>query len=295
MNFTYGESLSSEMAELVSQTVNPNRGVTDSRNGLVKVSGSIPFELSVEGMGSIFKGISGKVTTTVNADNPDLYDHVFTRGKDLPSFTIEKGFTDINQYMVFNGCVYDNLKLSMAPGELAKASVDVVGQKVTTSSTPIQANPVQYVSFPYANFEAGLIEGATAPNLLNLSFELKNGVFSNEVVGSRHIHSIRPGLGELTGELSVEFEDLDYYSKWLNESEESLTITYATSVPEHAGKKIQIHLPRIKFNGSPAIAIADKQGIKMNLKFRALLDMDQTSPTYGTDFKITLTDSQATV
>lgn len=295
LNITYGESLMAESDELIDDTINAYRGTTDSRNGLVKVTGSIPFNIGVDGMALLIKLLTGDVTTTQNAVNPLLYDHVFKRGNALTSFTLEKRFTDIGQSFIYTGLKVDSLKLQMEPGTLAKASVDVKGRAYSTSDTPLSTNITEYVQFSYANFEGGVLEGVDSPKLLNLSLELKNNVYTNDVVGSKFIDSIGAGQGEITGDITVQFKDLVYFNKWANESEESLTMTYTTSVGANAGKQFKIHLPRIKFNGSASPAIADKEGVKLTLKFRAFIDLNSASPTYGTDFVITVTDSQATV
>lgn len=295
LNITYGESLVAEADELIDETITSFRGTTNSRNGLIKVQGSIPFNVGVDGLAILMKMLSGNVTTTQNATHPTLYDHVFKRGATLPSFTLEKGFTDINQYFVYTGLKVDKFKLSMEPGTLAKASIDVKGKAYSTSQTALQATPTEYKEFAFANFEGAMLEGSNQPNLLNLSFEVSNGLYVNNIVGSKFAHSIGAGQGEITGEVTVQFEDLTYFSKWANETEESLTAIYTTSVGGNAGKQFKVFFPRIKFNGTASPAISDKEGIKLTLKFRALIDDNPASPTYGTDFVITVTDSQATV
>jgi hypothetical protein len=294
LNFTYGESLMAEADELVSETVDSHRAIPATRNGLFKVMGSVPFELGVDGMAILFKGVAGAVTTVANT-TAGLYDHTFKREKTLPSFSIEKGFTDIGQYLTYTGLKINTFKLNLTPNELAKGSMDFMGSGLITAQTPMSASPTAYAMFPFANFEGGMLEGGSAPKLLNLSFEIKNNLFVNNIVGSRFADSIGAGRGEITGEITVQFQDLTYFTKWLNETEETLKVTYQTSVASQAGKKIEILFPRIKFNGSASPAIANKEGVTLSLKFRAILDTNPASPTYGTDFLITITDTQATV
>lgn len=295
LNFTFGESLMAEADELLDETVTGNRAYEGSRNGLFKVSGSIPFNMGVDGMALIFKGLCGGVTTEESA-TPGLYVHTFKREKTVGSFTIEKGFTDIGQYIKYTGCKINSLKLDMSPGDLAKGSIDVMGSKLITSQAPMAANPTKFASFPFANFEGGLLNGAgVAPKLLNLSFEIKNSLYVNNVVGSRYADSINAGMGEITGEITIEFRDLTYFTKWLEEIEEKLVITYKTSVAGHANKQVKITFPKIKFNTSASPAISSKEGVTLPLKFRAFLDTDPDSDSYGSDFLIEVTDSQEIV
>ncbi len=278
---TYGESLVAESGELVSNTISPISGTTDTRNGQLKISGSIPFELPVNGLGSIIKGVMGSVVTTGTGP----YTHVFKRVATKPSFTIEKGFTDIGQYFIYKGCKFGSMSLSVAPDGLATGTIEVMGKNITTSSTPLDATPTTFTHKAYANLDASLLEGGVAAQLLNFSFNIANGLTDSRIVGSNESANIGSGKSEVTGEISVMFEDLTYFTKWLNETETSIKLTYTLGT-----ESCEFNFPRVKFNGAGSPAIDSQEGIVLNLKFRALID-----PTEGTDVVITLINSEATV
>jgi hypothetical protein len=277
----YGENLVGEAGELVSNSINPNRGVADTRNGQIKVAGSIPFELPVEGLGTVLKGVMGDVDTTGTGP----YTHVFKRGTTLPSFTIEKGFTDIGQYFIYKGCKFGSLSLNVAPDGLAQGSIDVMGKNVTVAQTPLDATPTTFTHKAYANFEGALLEGGSAAKLLNLNFNITNGLYDARIVGSRESANIGAGKSEITGEISVMFEDLTYFNKWLNETETSIKLTYTNGT-----SSCEFNFPRVKYTGAGSPAIESQEGVILNLKFRALVDVAEAS-----DVVITLINDEATV
>ncbi len=281
----YGESLKSSADELVSNAINPNRGILDTRGGQVKVSGSVPFELSTNGMGTILKGVLGSNVSSAQNVTTLKYTHTMKRGTTVPSFTIEKAFTDISQYFVYRGCRIGGMSLNVNPEGIASGTFEVMGKNIATSSTPLNSTLISSVHKMYANFEGGLLEGGVAAKLLNFSFNISNGLYDSRIVGSRESAQIGVGKSEITGQITVMFEDLTYFSKWLNETESSLKLKYINGL-----NSCEFNFPRVKYNGEGSPAIETQEGIVLNLNFRALVDN-----ALATDVVITLINDEVTV
>ena len=284
LNSNYGESLVAEAGEIVSNAMNPNRGVVGTRNGQIKVSGSVPFELPLNGIGSIMKGALGSVVTT-GPDVNGMYTHVLKRSKTLPSFTFEKGFTDVGQYFIYRGCRIGALDLKCKPDGAAEGSFELMGKNISTSQTTLDATPTLVTHKAFMNFEGGLLEGGASAKLLDLSFKITNGLYDARVVGSRESANIGAGKSEVTGSITVMFEDLTYFTKWLNETETSLQLTY-----QNGNYSTQFYFPRVKYNGQGSPAIQSQEGIVLTLNFRALIDN-----ALGTDVVVTITNDETTV
>ncbi|MFW5909192.1 MAG: phage tail tube protein [Thiohalospira sp.] len=67
---TYGESLGASIEELTSSSVNANRSTENARGGNINVSGSVPFELPIVGLGTLLKHALGSATTGQDITQP---------------------------------------------------------------------------------------------------------------------------------------------------------------------------------------------------------------------------------
>lgn len=270
---TYGESLTTESDELVSNAINPNRGILDSRNGQLKISGSVPFELPVQNAELIFFGLLGSyVQTDITVGGQPKKQKVFKRGPTLPSFLIEKGFTDINQYFRYLGCRINNLQLTVEPNGLATGSFEVMGKQPANSTTSFDATPTQYVHNVFAGIDGVILEGALGAQFTNFTFNITNGLYDSRVIGSRYSANIGAGKSEVTGELSIMFEDVVMYDKWLNEEQTDLKLTFTLG-----DNSVEFAFPKVKLNGEASPKIESQEGINITFKWRALVDVGGTN------------------
>src|SRR3990167_4024699 len=94
--FFRNESLAEKIELISSESLRGNRNPLKPVRGIRDVSGSISFEMAPQ-VGTILRAALGANTTTGSGP----YTHTMKIG-DLPSLTVEKGFTDLGQYLVFN-------------------------------------------------------------------------------------------------------------------------------------------------------------------------------------------------
>lgn len=277
---TYGESISVESDELVSNAINPNRGILDTRSGQVKVKGSVPFELPVKNSDLIIYGLLGDmVQTDVTISGTVKKKKVFKRAQTLPSFLIQKGFHDINQFFKYSGCKINNMQLTVEPTGLATGSFEIVGKDCNVSTTSFDATPTKYVHKVYSAIDSVILENGAGALFTNFNFNITNGLYDSRIIGSRHSANIGPGKSEVTGELSIMFENVDLYNKWLNETQTDLKITFTS------GKdSIEFLFPKVKLNGEASPKIENQEGINISFKWRALVDVGG----YNSDVVITI-------
>ena len=87
------------------------------------------------------------------------------------------------------------------------------------------------------------------------------------MVGSKL--TVRPAIGRsnLTGSATVYFEDSTFLSKFIDETETSLTM----ELPDGAGNSYILEIPRFKFTaGQPDVA--GQGSITLSMPFQALFD-----------------------
>lgn len=278
----YGESLGSDIAELISNSINSNRSVEAMRGGNISIKGSVPFELAPLGLGTILKHILGS-----NVDSgAGPYVHTMKRGTLPAGMTIEKGFVDLAQYLVFTGCKVNSASINIPSNGLVTGSLDVIGKSMSAPSGTSLGTPTATTHTPWAEFEAVTKEGGSAATVLNMSLNITNELDAVEAVGSRYISALMEGKGNTTGEVVMMFDGVATMNKWLNETASSLQVTLTTGA-----NILDILLPNIKYIGDATPKIATSKGIVLPLKFRAIYD----SVTELTDVKFTLTNTETTV
>lgn len=277
----YGESLSASIEELQSNSINSNRAVEAVLQGNIDVKGAVPIEVPLLGIGTLLKHALG----TVNTTGTGPYTHVFKRGALPAGLTLEKGFTDIGQYIVFTGCRIDKLSIAVNPQGLVTGSMDVIGKDFSASGTPLDASVDTVTHTPFAQHQATFQEGGGAVTLLNLNLNITNGLEPVRVIGSRNIGALTEGKGEVTGDVTVMFENLTLFNKWKNGTATSLKATFTSGA-----HSLEFYLPSVRYNGEAVPKIASDKGVVVPLPFRAIYDSGE-----ATDIKVTLINTEATV
>lgn len=277
---TYGESMGAQIEELRSNAINSARSVQAVRGGNIDASGSVPFELSIVGMGTMLKNTLGTNVTSGSG----TYTHTMKRGALPAGLTLEKGFTDIGQYMAFTGSRINRMSMSLGPQGLATGSFDFMAKGVSASTTTL-GEPAAVTHAPIVHHEAAFLEGGVAAQVLNFSIDITNNISEVRAIGSRYRAGLPEGIGEATGQITFMFEDVTKYNKWFNETQTALQLTYTVT-----GGSLAILLPAVKFFGSAVPALQSEQGVVIPMTFRAIYDS-----TEATDVKITLTNSEAAI
>lgn len=278
---TYGDSLVASSSELVSNSINPNRGILDARNGQLTVSGGVPFELPIQNSELIFYALMGKyVQTDVTVGGVAKKKKVFKRNKTLPSVTIEKGFTDNNQYFQYLGCKVNNLQLTVTPDALVTGSFDVMGKDLTNTTTSYDPTPTVFQHSAFSGIDGIILEGATGAQFTAFNFNITNGLYDARVIGSRKSANIGAGKSEVTGELTIMFEDTVLYNKWLNEVQTDLKLTFNLG-----NDSVEFNFPKVKLNGEGSAKIESQEGVTITFKWRGLVDTD---PSILSDVIITV-------
>lgn len=195
------------------------------------------------------------------------------------SFTIERAYTDISQYEAFLGCRINSLDLEVDPSGILKSNFGVIGM----SSNGMQGSTVDaaagYTAAPThsvlaavngAIFENGISMGTVT----NLKLTVNNGIGGKAVIGSNTKPYLKWGnAAEITGEMTVLFQDATMYNKFKNETESSIIVRIDDP---NATDFLELTLPRVKYNGAD-IGDADPQGLPVVMPFRALIPATTTT------------------
>lgn len=278
---TYGETLSANMEELRSNSINGNRAVEYVRGGNFDVGGGIPFELPLLGFATILKHVLGDNATT----GAGPYTHTIKRGTLPAGLTIEKGFSDISQYFVYTGVKINSMDFTISNSGLVTGTLNVLGKDVSASGTSL-GTPSSTTHTPIVHHEAAVNEGGASATVLGITGTITNNLKADDYnVGSRYRAALGEGKGDITGTVTFLFEDLTYFNKWLNETATSLDVAFTVS-----GGSLVIDFPNVRYTGQASPAIETDQGLVVAMNFRAIYDNTDLS-----DVVITVTNSEATI
>lgn len=180
--------------------------------GRTSVSGDVKIPVDLENMGLWLTGLLGNPVST---DNTGSFTHVFSSGKsELPSFTIEKGLTEVSDYSIFNGCKVNSMAFDYQSSGTSSATVVLIGQGETNNDATIQSSPTQFNYTPFANAQGFADIDGSDVEIMSASLSLTNNMVGVETIRSDNkISGIDAGMFNATGSVVVRFEDKSLLNK----------------------------------------------------------------------------------
>ncbi len=253
-----GCDLSLNRKTIESDEIRDDRHMGHFLPGEKSVSGDIEFELSFGGFDDLLAA----------AFYGNWSGNILQTGTREQSLTVERGFTDIDQYQVFTGCVPDEMRFSIQPGSLISGTVSLKGKTMALSDTPLDTVPdPANDNAPMDSFQGFLREGG---NLLavaaGVDVKVENGTAAVFTLGADTAHQFSAGRSRVSGELTAYFENSALISKFVNGVSSSLEIEMAGE-----GGRYQLLLPNILYTGAE-LPVRGDEAVVITLPFAALYD-----------------------
>jgi hypothetical protein len=270
------------------------RGTRDAARpalGNIAIEGSIKTELQAY-IGTLFKGLLGSVETT--GSNP--YTHTLKVGGSLPSFVIEKGFTDIVNFFKYNGCKINRFTLAVRPEGFQEISFDFLGAKETISSSSFDSTPTDLGKVSWTGFDIATIEegGSAIGIVTEVDITVENNLDGSVYVigGQGQRYSLPEGMVKVSGTIKALFESMSLLNKAMNSTETSLRIYYklGTGDGSAGNESLEIKIPELLYSPNAPV-ISGPAGIFVELPFTAYYD----NSTEGTSIQLVLKNTQATL
>lgn len=265
-----GATLGLSKDSITSEEIRDDRQISVHRHGNRKVGGDISGELSYGSFDDLLEAVlCGSWTSDV-----------LTAGTTRRSFTFERNFGDIGQYLRYTGCELNTLELSVAPNQMVSVSFGVIGKDQSIAQAAIAEATYADVSTtePFDSFTGTITEdGVAIATVTELSLSLENGIDPQFAIGSSTTRRPTIGRSKLTGKITAYFEDEDLLTKFQDEAESSLAFTLS----DLDGNDYTIELPLTKYNsGQPDVS--GEGSVTISLDFVALFDS-----VAGSQIKIT--------
>lgn len=260
------ESLKGTTDTTQSQEIRADRQVVDLVRTQFRAEGEIETEVSY---GALDDLLEGAFFSDWVVDDPMAGQDTLENGSTFKSFTLEKQFADITQFVSYTGMVVDRFALTIRPGEIVTARLGFMGEDEAIQGTsvgtgaptaPPTASPMNAVDHITLAQEGGV-----AANLLQLDVELANNLRAQPQLGDVNLFGVGTGRAVVTGSLEAYFETQVLYQKYLQQTESSLAVTLDDGSNSYA-----LTLPRLKYHDGQVLAEGIDQDVLVRLQFTAL-------------------------
>lgn len=245
--------------------------------GKKSVSGDIEFEVGNKGFGLVFKHMLGAVATTADGTGKK---HSCTLADPLGlSFSVQVGKPDTGgtvRPFDFLGCVVTSWELASAVDGILALTLSVDGQNLDTAQTLASSPTPGVTELFYFNRCVAQI-GGSAAKVKDIKLAANLGMDTEryflQTAGELKSAPIQAEKVELTGEMTMEFENLTQLNRYLNGTTAAVQATWTTVSTYDTAKpfKVDLALPCVRFDGE--VPDVDGPGIvELSLPFKVLDD-----------------------
>lgn len=208
-------------------------------------------------------------------------------------WTIEHWFSDIEQSEQFTDCVISSMEVGLPATGMATVNFPVMGLDMDVGTSAYFTTPTAASSGSVLAAVNGAmyVQGVAVGLITSMSFTVNGNMAApGGVVGSNVDPDIFPGMIDVTGELTVLFQDATMRDYFLNETEVSIIAVFTGA--NTANADFQSHVfHRVKVGS----ATKDDQetGLTMSMSFTALENTSGGTGTATVASTYWLQDSQA--
>lgn len=266
-----GETVNATFENTASEEIRSDRNRADTVRTRTGVEGDVQFELSIASFNTIIQAIlcgtwsapAGNISTIKN-------------GVTKRSFTLQKKFNDTDTvlYQNFTGCRFDQLQLSLTPGEIVTGSASVMGKIGSMTPTAItgQTNVAAPTTRPMnavGDVSAITDNGVTSTELYNsFSMTVANNLRVLEAIGNLGPVDINYGIMDITGDISIYFKNATVYNRFVSDTAFSMSF----KIQDETGDYYLIKLPRMKLETATITAGGLDQDMTVEATWRAMYD-----------------------
>lgn len=233
---------------------------------ITALTAAVMTGLMLDGVPVVAKASGDSVTCT------EVGKHISipTTGHTRDYWTIEHNFSDITQSEQFTDCVFTSMDIDLPATGMSKVSFGVMGLNMDTSTSAYFVSPTAAgATGVLAAVNGALyIQGSRVANVTGMKFSVNGGHSSpGGVVGYNTDPDIFPGVLDITGEVTVLFDNVTMRDYFINETEVSIVAVFTAS--NAANADFQSHVfHRVKIGG--ASKDDGEKGLIATMPFTAL-------------------------
>jgi hypothetical protein len=255
---------------LATDRLSGNRFPSKPRTGAQQVNGDIPADLS---FGAYDAFIESALLGAFVEDGGGLFS-IAKAGATRKSFSFLREFSDMTgkKFLTYKGCEVATWALSAAANGIAKSTFTFWGREMGDPSTTAPAGSTFEDAIdtePFDTFNGEMkIDGAATCIVTDYSLTINNGHAPQFSVGCATSRDARVGQSVIEGSITVYFDNMTLYEKFLNEDSLSLELTLEDSL----GNQMVIALPELKILTGTQPDVSGDESITLPISFSAHYD-----------------------
>ena len=207
--------------------------------------------------------------------------------EDMQTFTFLKTVEGIQNtaYFYYAGCAISSLTLNFATGSILTGTFSVMGREETPTETPVHGTIIDVPSYAVMNSVNNVvaieIEGLTATTCFeSLDLTIANNTAAAKCIGVLGAADVADFTCDVTANVSLYFEDLVAYNKFVNAQSFSVKIVLKDS----DDNVIIINLPKCKFEALDVPIDGKDSFLMQSGSFRALREPGDYNYIIGITF-----------
>ncbi|MGB3900454.1 MAG: phage tail tube protein [Mesorhizobium sp.] len=255
----------------------------------VDISDEVRADRNVPGITDIGRNVTGSIETRFSYGTYDTWlerllcstfsTNVLKNGVTPKAgaleFTYEQGATD--SYIRYRGCRWNTLDLNLRSRQPVQATWGIMGIGSPTPTTAIITGATYLPATTTEDFNAGLNVAnlsilstamVSSPKVQALSLRMNNNIYQVDVVGQYDAYGHGLGRFEVTGNMTVLFEDLAAYTAILDHED----VAIGFDLSDKAGNKYTFAIPKAKFTDGGPAAPGNGQPVVLEVPFQAFYD-----------------------
>ncbi len=274
--------------ELVTpETITGTRNPVPPFAGKIDVAGNLVVPLDCTIFGHLLRWMFGAPSSSGTTN----YTHIYKVGLTQPSCTVERIFTDLTRYALYNGVMVKSATIEIqATGELT-CRLALLGASRADSGTATLTTPATPTLARLQGRQVAIYEGAAqsfsalpygTKLTINIDFGLDGETYV--IAGGGQRRYMAPGIVSVSGTLSGLFEDAALLTKATDLTETGLKATIAIG----ANNALEIVIPELHFEEKTP-AVTGNKGVLLELNYKAFVADDSDA----TPIKVTLKNQTA--
>lgn len=195
-------------------------------------------------------------------------------GTTKKSLVWERQYNDITQFVYFHGLRVDKGTFEVNSKQIITGSWSVSGKKGLASGASVVGGgsitaPNSLEQMTATGNVGSLTEGGALLTTAakNIKLNISNNLGMRDQIGSKYAANIRYGTFEVTGSLTLYFEDLVAYNKFVNHISSSLW----WKMTDDDGNVIVISVPKLFYTKASKPAPGENQDIMLPMEFRGVM------------------------
>lgn len=256
-----------------SSQIATHQQIVDMRHGTRRVEGTLNDEISCSTHKDLWAALlrNAWVEGVVATPTPGKL-FVPQSGHTNDSFTIESWRSDISVSEIATGCRITQAQISAPSNGMATVAFTVLGQDMETGAVQYFTAPTAATTTPVASGAIGEVktDGAAIAVVTGAEFTINGNGTTGSVIGADVSPDVFVGVIEVSGQLTLYFQDKSLLDKFVGE--ETLSLSIQLDEGGTSTDFIRFSMPRIKL-GSHTVADAAGEAIA-TCQFTALMNGD---------------------